>query len=142
MFTKIVKKTKRRGQGYGSGKGHSCGYGQKGQKVRGRGKVARYNEGGNIALYKRIPKYRGSNNIRRNRKEVVIVRLDKLMSVVKDGDKVNKAYLVSKGFVKATDKYVKIVGNNASIKHKITVDNIAMSKAAKDFVEKAGGTVL
>ncbi len=60
LLKKLKKLTKRRGRGYGSGKGgHTVGFGQKGQKVRGKGEVRPYFEGGNTPFHRRIPKYRG-----------------------------------------------------------------------------------
>ena len=60
-LVKTVRKNKRRGRGYGSGKGgHTVGYGQKGQRSRGKGKPGVIHEGGRVPIHRKLPKVRGA----------------------------------------------------------------------------------
>ena len=125
---------KRVGRGTSSGTGKTSGRGQKGQKAR--GKVRLGFEGGQMPLFRRMPK-RGFNNI--NRKEYAVVNLSDLAKF-KDGSEVNVETLKENGIIKKEMSGVKLLANG-EVKSKLTVKVAKCSKAAKDAIEAAGGSV-
>ena len=129
-----VKPAWRKGRGPGSGNGKTAGKGHKGQNARSGGGVRPGFEGGQIPLYRKLPK-RGFNN--RFAKEYAIVNLDALNSF-NDGDTVNLEALMSCGKIKKALDGVKILGNG-EITKKITVQAKVFSKSAKEKIEAAGG---
>lgn len=129
-----VKPAWRKGRGPGSGNGKTAGKGHKGQNARSGGGVRPGFEGGQIPLYRKLPK-RGFNN--RFAKEYVIVNLDALNSF-NDGDTVNLEALMSCGKIKKALDGLKILGNG-EITKKITVQAKVFSKSAKEKIEAAGG---
>lgn len=129
-----VKPAWRKGRGPGSGNGKTAGKGHKGQNARSGGGVRPGFEGGQIPLYRKLPK-RGFNN--RFAKEYAIVNLDALNSF-NDGDTVNLEALMSCGKIKKALDGLKILGNG-KITKKITVQAKVFSKSAKEKIEAAGG---
>ena len=129
-----VKPAWRKGRGPGSGNGKTAGKGHKGQNARSGGGVRPGFEGGQIPLYRKLPK-RGFNN--RFAKEYAIVTLDALNSF-NDGDTVNLEALMSCGKIKKALDGLKILGNG-EITKKITVQAKVFSKSAKEKIEAAGG---
>lgn len=129
-----VKPAWRKGRGPGSGNGKTAGKGHKGQNARSGGGVRPGFEGGQIPLYRKLPK-RGFNN--RFAKEYAIVNLDALNSF-NDGDTVNLEALMSCGKIKKALDGLKILGNG-EIAKKITVQAKVFSKSAKEKIEAAGG---
>ena len=129
-----VKPAWRKGRGPGSGNGKTAGKGHKGQNARSGGGVRPGFEGGQIPLYRKLPK-RGFNN--RIAKEYAIVNLDALNSF-NDGDTVNLEALMSCGKIKKALDGLKILGNG-EITKKITVQAKVFSKSAKEKIEAAGG---
>lgn len=129
-----VKPAWRKGRGPGSGNGKTAGKGHKGQSARSGGGVRPGFEGGQIPLYRKLPK-RGFNN--RFAKEYAIVNLDALNSF-NDGDTVNLEALMSCGKIKKALDGLKILGNG-EITKKITVQAKVFSKSAKEKIEAAGG---
>ena len=129
-----VKPAWRKGRGPGSGNGKTAGKGHKGQNARSGGGVRPGFEGGQIPLYRKLPK-RGFNN--RFAKEYAIVNLDALNSF-NDGDTVNLEALMSCGKIKKALDGLKILGNG-EITKKITVQAKVFSKSAKAKIEAAGG---
>lgn len=129
-----VKPAWRKGRGPGSGNGKTAGKGHKGQNARSGGGVRPGFEGGQIPLYRKLPK-RGLNN--RFAKEYAIVNLDALNSF-NDGDTVNLEALMSCGKIKKALDGLKILGNG-EITKKITVQAKVFSKSAKEKIEAAGG---
>ena len=126
----------RRGRGHGSGNGKTAGKGHKGQKARSGGGVRPGFEGGQMPLYRRLPK-RGFKN--RNSKEIIAINVD-VLNRFEDGTEVTvDALLASKAISKAGDG-VKILGNGELTK-KLTVKVNAVSETAKAKIEAAGGTV-
>ena len=123
------------GRGHGSGNGKTAGRGQKGQKSRSGGKVRVGFEGGQMPLYRRLPK-RGFTN--RNTKLVAYVNVEKL-NKFEDGAVVDIQTLVEAGAVKNRFA-VKILGNGDLTK-KLTVKANAFSEGAKAKIEAAGGNV-
>ena len=129
-----VKPAWRKGRGPGSGNGKTAGKGHKGQNARSGGGVRPGFEGGQIPLYRKLPK-RGFNN--RFAKEYAIVNLDALNSF-NDGDTVNLEALMSCGKIKKALDGLKILGNG-EITKKITVQAKVFSTSAKEKIEAAGG---
>jgi large subunit ribosomal protein L15 len=123
---------KRIGRGTSSGTGKTAGRGQKGQKAR--GKVRLGFEGGQMPLYRRIPK-RGFTNI--NRKEFAIVNLDAL-NVFDEGAEVTPESLLKAGIISKQLSGVKILGNG-EITKKLTVKANKFSESAVKAIEAAGG---
>lgn len=120
------------GRGTSSGNGKTAGRGQKGQKAR--GKVRLGFEGGQMPLFRRMPK-RGFNNI--NRKEYAIVNLDQL-NKFDDGAEVSINELTEAGIIKNTKDGVKILGNG-ELNKKLTVKANKFSASAKEAIEEKGG---
>lgn len=123
---------KRIGRGTSSGTGKTAGRGQKGQKAR--GKVRLGFEGGQMPLYRRIPK-RGFTNI--NRKEFAIVNLDAL-NVFDEGAEVTPESLLKAGIISKQLSGVKVLGNG-EITKKLTVKVNKFSESAVKAIEAAGG---
>ena len=124
----------RRGRGHGSGNGKTAGKGHKGQKARSGAPRIGF-EGGQMPLYRRIPK-RGFKN--RNSKEIVAVNLGAL-EVFDNGATVDIDALKEKGIIKHSLDGVKILGNGELTK-KLTVKVNAYSASAKEKIESLGGT--
>ena len=123
----------RRGRGHGSGNGKTAGKGHKGQKARS-GAPGPGFEGGQMPLYRRIPK-RGFTC--RNSKNIVGINLSYLERF-DDGATVTVASLVESGIVKNPRDGVKILGNGELTK-KLTVQVNAYSASAKEKIEALGG---
>ena len=121
------------GRGTSSGNGKTSGRGQKGQKAR--GKVRLGFEGGQMPLYRRIPK-RGFTNI--SRKEFAVVNLEKLNTFA-DGTEVTPALLIENGIVKNQKSGIKVLAVG-QLEKKLTVKAHKFSGAAKAAIEQAGGT--
>ncbi|GAW63948.1 50S ribosomal protein L15P [Ligilactobacillus acidipiscis DSM 15836] len=120
------------GRGTSSGNGKTAGRGQKGQKAR--SKVRLGFEGGQMPLFRRMPK-RGFNNI--NRKDYAIVNVETL-NKFEDGAEVTPVLLVESGVVKNEKDGVKILGNG-ELSKKLTVKANKFSASAKAAIEAAGG---
>ena len=125
----------RRGRGHGSGNGKTAGKGHKGQKARSGGSVRPGFEGGQMPLYRRIPK-RGFNNI--NTKEFETINVCAL-EVFDNGAEVTIQSLLEKKVIKSVKDGVKILGNGELTK-KLSVKVNAFSESAKAKIEANGGT--
>lgn len=123
----------RRGRGHGSGNGKTAGKGHKGQKARSGAPRPGF-EGGQMPLYRRIPK-RGFTC--RNSKDIVGINLSYLERF-EDGATVSVETLVESGIVKNTRDGVKILGGGELTK-KLTVQANAFSANAKEKIESLGG---
>ncbi|MDV7338490.1 50S ribosomal protein L15 [Terasakiella sp. A23] len=136
-----ARKTRMRvGRGMASGKGKTSGRGQKGQKAR--NTVAVGFEGGQMPLYRRLPK-RGFNNIFRQEFAVVNVgRIQKAIDAgkINAGDTLNIDALKAAGLVNNVKDGVRLL-NKGEITAKISVEVNSASPAAVAAVEKAGGSV-
>jgi large subunit ribosomal protein L15 len=139
------KDRKRVGRGLGSGKGRYSGRGIKGQKSRsGSNKMRAGFEGGQMPIYMRMPKERGSTSkdampigpFRTSTVPVNVSQLDRF----DDGAEVTLEALVEAGVIKNTKTDVKILGNG-ELKKKLTVSAHGFSKSAREKIEGAGGTV-
>ena len=124
----------RRGRGHGSGNGKTAGKGHKGQKARSGAPRIGF-EGGQMPLYRRIPK-RGFKN--RNTLEIVAINVSKL-EAFEDGATVTVEALMEKGIVSNPKDGVKILGNGELTK-KLNVKANAFSATAKERIEALGGT--
>ena len=126
---------KRRGRGIGGKGGKTAGRGTKGQHARGRGKVARGFEGGQMPLKQRVPKLKGFNNpFRIEYSPVNLHQLAKLEVTDIDLD-----VLVARGLVRKGD-FVKILGYG-ELSGKVNVTAHAVSKSAESAITAAGGSV-
>ena len=123
----------RRGRGHGSGNGKTAGKGHKGQKARSGAPRPGF-EGGQMPLYRRIPK-RGITN--RNTKEIVAINLNAL-EVFENDAVVSVETLIEAGIVKNPRDGVKILGNGELTK-KLTVKANAFSASAVAKIEANGG---
>jgi large subunit ribosomal protein L15 len=123
------------GRGHGSGNGKTAGRGQKGQKSRSGGKIRVGFEGGQMPLYRRLPK-RGFKN--RNTKEIVAINLAALECFDNDTC-VDVNALVEAGIIKNPRDGVKILGNGELTK-KLNVKVDAYSASAKEKIEALGGS--
>lgn len=123
----------RRGRGHGSGNGKTAGKGHKGQKARSGGTRPGF-EGGQMPLYRRIPK-RGFTN--RNSKTIIGINLGALEAFENDSV-VSIATLMETGIVSNPKDGVKILGNGEFTK-KLTVQANAFSASAKEKIEALGG---
>ena len=123
----------RRGRGHGSGNGKTAGKGHKGQKARSGGTRPGF-EGGQMPLYRRIPK-RGFTN--RNTKEIVAINISAL-EVFENDAIVSVETLIEAGIVKNPRDGVKILGNGELTK-KLTVQANAFSESAAAKIEALGG---
>jgi len=125
---------KRKGRGHASGLGKTSGRGHNGQNSRSGGGVRLGFEGGQMPLFRRIPK-RGFTNIWR--KELEIVNIEAL-SVFEDGAVVTAADLIEKGIIRKVDNGLKVLGNG-KLDKKLTVKANRFSKSAAAAIEAAGG---
>ncbi|MCI1944706.1 50S ribosomal protein L15 [Clostridium luticellarii] len=130
------KSRKRIGRGTGSGFGRNAGKGEKGQKARSGGGVRIGFEGGQMPLYRRIPK-RGFTNI--FAKEYFELNVDKL-NIFEDGTEVTPELLLEKKIIKRTKNGLKILGNG-ELQKKLTVKAAKFTKTAAEKIETAGGKV-
>ena len=124
----------RRGRGHGSGNGKTAGKGHKGQKARSGAPRPGF-EGGQMPLYRRIPK-RGFTN--RNTKEIVGINVS-VLERFDNGAEVTVETLLESGIVKNPRDGVKILGNG-EITKKLNVKANAFSEGAKQKIEALGGT--
>ena len=125
----------RKGRGHGSGNGKTAGKGHKGQKARSGAPRPGF-EGGQMPLYRRIPK-RGFTN--RNSLEIVGINVD-VLNRFEDGAVVTVETLVEAGAIKNVRDGVKILGNGELTK-KLTVKANAFSAGAVEKIQALGGTV-
>ena len=129
-----TKDRKRRGRGTASGQGKTGGRGMNGQNSRSGGGTRLGFEGGQMPLYRRLPK-RGFNNIWRT--EYAIMNVDDL-NRFEDGCVVTPELLLETGIIKNIKVGVKILGDG-NIEKKVTVKAHKFSKAAVEKIESAGG---
>lgn len=129
------KERKRIGRGTGSGTGKTAGKGHKGQSARAGNQPRPGFEGGQLPFFQRLPK-RGFNNV--NRKEFAIVNLQDL-NIFNDGDVITPELLLEKGLITKFLSGVKVLGNG-TLEKKVSVKANHFSNAAKEAIEKNGGT--
>ena len=124
----------RKGRGLSSGHGFTSGRGTKGQKAHGKTRLGF--EGGQMPLYRQIPK-RGFTNI--NRKEYAIVNLASL-NKFDDGTEVTPQLLMESGLVKNLKSGIKVLGSG-KLEKKLTVKANKFSASAVSAIEAAGGSI-
>ena len=132
-----AKASFRKGRGPGSGNGKTAGKGHKGQNARSGGGVRPGFEGGQLPLYRKLPK-RGFNNSK-FAKVYAIVNVDAL-NVFEDGAVVDLDALMAKKIVRRANDGLKILGNG-EITKKLTVKATVFSATAKEKIEAAGGKI-
>ncbi|EEU33162.1 50S ribosomal protein L15 [Fusobacterium vincentii 3_1_36A2] len=132
------KNRKRIGRGNSSGWGKTAGKGSNGQKSRAGGGVKPYFEGGQMPIYRRVPKRGFSNAI--FKKEYTVISLAFLNENFEDGEEVSLETLFNKCLIKKGRDGVKVLGNG-ELNKKLTVKVHKISKSAKAAVEAKGGTV-
>ena len=138
---KIKEKKIRPGRGIGSGKGKTSGRGHKGQKSR-RGVAIKSFEGGQMPLYRRLPK-RGFNPIKKN--DVAILNIGKIQlfidkKKIKANEKINLEMLKKLKLVSGKFNKIKILGSG-DLKDKIDIEANYVSKSLKEKLDKTGSTV-
>ena len=126
---------KRVGRGIGSGKGKTGGRGHKGQKSRSGGTVKPGFEGGQMPLQRRVPKFGFTSKLAMGTAEVRLAELAKV-----EGDVIDLAALKAANVVRRDMKRAKIV-LSGEINRAVTVRGVAITKGAREAVEKAGGKV-
>ena len=130
------KKKLRKGRGIAAGQGASCGFGMRGQKSRSGRPTRPGFEGGQMPLYRRVPKLKHFEII--NQKKFTVINLEKL-NEFNDDDVVNLDSLVKKGLLFKPKFPLKVLGNG-NIKVKLTVEAHSFTKSAKEKIEAAGGS--
>ena len=139
---KVKLKKMRIGRGIGSGKGKTSGRGHKGQKSR-RGVSIKSFEGGQMPLYRRLPK-RGFIPLKK--KNIALINLDKLQKLydskkITDNTIINISELKKNNLLKKNDTKIKVLGNG-DLKNKLKLEVDFISKAAKKKIEDVGGSVV
>lgn len=131
------KRRKRVGRGRGSGYGKTCGRGHKGWKSRSGSGGRTLNEGGQMPLFRRIPK-RGFNN--KWRTEFAVVNVSQL-NRFEDGTEVTPESLAGSGLIANASGNVKVLGNG-DLKRSLTVSAHKFSRSALEKIQAAGGTAV
>ena len=132
------KKSKKRiGRGIGSGTGKTSGKGHKGQKARSGGGIRIGFEGGQMPLYRKLPR-RGFNNYN-FRTSYQVVNVADLAKV--DGELVNRESLIRAGLVRDNKEGIKVL-SDGQLDKAFTVDVDKVSASARTKIEAAGGTIV
>ena len=129
---------KRLGCGESSGHGKTSGKGHKGQKARSGGSIRPGFEGGQMPIYRQLPK-RGFNNAA-FKTVYGVVNLDDLDKRFEDGAAINEKILRGAGLVRGTLDGIKVLARG-EVKKKFHLEVDGISAAAKEKIEKAGGTI-
>jgi len=142
LISRGAKSKKRLGRGIGSSRGKTSGRGHKGQKSRS-GVAIKSFEGGQMPLYRRLPK-RGFKSIK-NKKNIAIISLSRIQEVInKQADminnKINLLNLQKTKIINKKYKKLKLLGPG-DLKQKLNIEVNAISKSAKEKIEKLGGKV-
>lgn len=129
------KKSKRVGRGIGTGCGKTCGRGHKGQKSRKGSSIRRGFEGGQMPLYRRIPKFGFTSRKNKITAEVRLSNINMINSPVIDLDLLKKMNIVKKNM-----KYVKII-NSGKLNKPIILRNIKVTKSVLKIINNLGGKI-
>ena len=141
LNSKMLKSKKRVGRGIGSSKGKTCGRGHKGQKSRS-GVAIKSFEGGQMPLYRRLPK-RGFKSIKN--KNIAMINLSRIQQIINKkkiltNTKISLLNLQKSNLI--NNKYLKLkLLGSGEIKEKFDVEVNFISKSAKEKIEKLGGKV-
>ncbi len=130
------RKKLRKGRGIAAGQGASCGFGMRGQKSRSGRPTRPGFEGGQMPLYRRVPKLKHFPLV--NQKHFSVINVSDLNSL-KEGTLVNLDSLVKEGLLTKPKYPLKILGDG-ELKVKLTVQATAFTSSAKKKIEAAGGT--
>lgn len=136
------KKFNRVGRGISAGQGKTCGRGMRGQKSRsGEGKGVRPGfEGGQTALYRRLPKFQGGPQKGHTKTEYALIKLDMLNEVGQDGSDISSDSLFKSGILtKQKATLYKVVGGNPLTLSGLTVKAHAFTGAARAAIEGSNG---
>ena len=131
-----TKKRKRVGRGPGSGHGKTSCRGHKGQKARSGGSIGPGFEGGQMPLYRRVPKRGFTSIFKKNYNIINISRLN----IFEDGDVVTQKELIDKGIIKKVKYGVKILAKG-SLNKKLTIKANKFSQKAINEIESVGGKI-
>lgn len=126
---------KRLGRGIGSGLGKTGGRGHKGQKSRTGGGVRRGFEGGQMPLYRRLPKFGFTSKMAMTTAEVRLSELNKI-----DGDTVSLDTLKAANIIRGDMKRARII-LSGEVSRALTFKGVKVTKGAKQAIEAAGGSV-
>ena len=129
------KGAKRVGRGIGSGLGKTAGRGHKGQKSRSGGKVRPGFEGGQMPLQKRLPKYGFTSRISRTTAQVRLGELNGVEGDIVDLESLKSADLINENIARVR------VFLSGELTKPVTVKGVAVTKGAREAIEKAGGKV-
>ena len=129
------RKKLRKGRGIAAGQGASCGFGMRGQKSRSGRPTRPGFEGGQMPLYRRVPKLKHFPIV--NQKTFTVLNVSNLNSL-KEGTVVNLDSLVKEGILTKPKDPLKILGNG-KLEVKLTVQAAAFTETAKKKIEDAGG---
>ena len=129
------RKKMRKGRGIAAGQGASCGFGMRGHKSRSGRPTRPGFEGGQMPLYRRVPKLKHFPIV--NQKNFTVLNVSSLNSL-KDGSVVNLDSLVKKGILTKPKDPLKILGNG-KLEVKLTVQAAAFTTSAKKKIEEVGG---
>ena len=126
----------RKGRGIAAGQGASCGFGMRGQKSRSGRPTRPGFEGGQMPLYRRVPKLKHFTLV--NPKHFTVVNVSDLNDL-KEGSQVNIDYLVKEGLITSPKHPLKVLGKG-DLKVKLVVQATAFTASARKKIESAGGT--
>ena len=129
------RKKMRKGRGIAAGQGASCGFGMRGQKSRSGRPTRPGFEGGQMPLYRRVPKLKHFPIV--NQKNFTVLNVSSL-NALKDGTVVNLDLLVKEGILTKPKNPLKILGNG-KLEVKLTVQAAAFTTSAKKKIEEVGG---
>ena len=129
------RKKMRKGRGIAAGQGASCGFGMRGQKSRSGRPTRPGFEGGQMPLYRRVPKLKHFPIV--NQKNFTVLNVSRL-NALKDGTVVNLDSLVKEGILTKPKNPLKILGNG-KLEVKLTVQAAAFTTSAKKKIEEVGG---
>ena len=125
---------KRVGNGRGSGLGKTCGRGQKGQKARSGGSINPVFEGGQLPLYRRLPKRGFTNHMFKT--EYAVINLSDL-NRFNNGDVITPVLLKEKGIIKKQLSGIKVLGNG-KLEKKLTIQANKFTKSALEKIKESG----
>ena len=130
------RKKMRKGRGIAAGQGASCGFGMRGQKSRSGRPTRPGFEGGQMPLYRRVPKLKHFPIV--NQKNFTVLNVSRL-NALKDGTIVNLDLLVKEGILTKPKNPLKILGNG-KLEVKLIVQAAAFTASAKKKIEEVGGS--
>ena len=125
---------KRVGNGRGSGLGKTCGRGQKGQKARSGGSINPVFEGGQLPLYRRLPKRGFTNHMFKT--EYAVINVSDL-NRFNNGDVITPMLLKEKGIIKKQLSGIKVLGNG-KLEKKLTIQANKFTKSALEKIKESG----